>query len=108
MKGYQISQYDIPLSKNGYLLIEYEGQARRIGITRVHLEEGTARLLHFDGYSLIDINRSGTPLMEIVSEQDIRSTDEARLYMPKLREILVLLGGSSRRMEAGSLTCNTN
>jgi len=108
MKGYQISQYDIPLSKNGYLLVEYEGQARRIGITRVHLEEDTARLLHFDGYSLIDINRSGTPLMEIVSEPDIRSPEEARLYMQKLREILVYLGVSSGRMEEGSLRCDAN
>src|SRR6266446_6798186 len=108
MKGYQISQYDVPLSRNGYLTIEYEGQAKRIGITRVHLEEDTARLLHFDGYSLIDINRSGTPLMEIVSEPDMRSPVEARLYMQKLREILVYLGVSSGRMEEGSLRCDAN
>ena len=108
MKGYQISQYDIPLSKNGYLTVDYEGQARRIGITRVHLEEDTARLLHRDGYSLIDINRSGTPLMEIVSEPDMRSPVEARLYMQKLREILIYLGVSSGRMEEGSLRCDAN
>src|SRR5216683_7366323 len=108
MKGYQISQYDIPLSNNGYLLIEHEGQQRRVGITRVHLEEDTARLLHRDGYSLIDINRSGTPLMEIVSEPDMRSPLEARLYMQKLREILVYLGVSSGRMEEGSLRCDAN
>ncbi len=108
MKGYQISQYDIPLSRDGYLTIEYEGQAKRIGITRVHLEEDTARLLHHDGYSLVDINRSGTPLMEIVSEPDIRSSEEARLYMQKLREILVYLGVSSGRMEEGSLRCDAN
>ena len=108
MKGYQISQYDVPLSRDGYLTIEYEGQAKRIGITRVHLEEDTARLLHFDGYSLIDINRSGTPLMEIVSEPDMRSPVEARLYMQKLREILVYLGVSSGRMEEGSLRCDAN
>src|SRR5438045_5581725 len=100
MKGYQISQYDIPLSKDGYLTIEHNGQTRKIGITRVHLEEDTARLLHHDSYSLIDINRSGTPLMEIVSEPDMRSPEEARLYMQKLREILVYLGVSSGRMEA--------
>src|SRR6266700_1465213 len=81
---------------------------RRIGITRVHLEEDTARLLHHDGYSLIDINRSGTPLMEIVSEPDLRSPEEARLYMQKLREILVYLGVSSGRMEEGSLRCDAN
>ena len=108
MKGYQISQYDIPLSKNGYLTIEYDGQTQRIGITRVHLEEDTARLLHHDGYSLIDVNRSGTPLMEIVSEPDMRSPEEARLYMQKLREILVYLGVSSGRMEEGSLRCDAN
>jgi aspartyl-tRNA(Asn)/glutamyl-tRNA(Gln) amidotransferase subunit B len=108
MKGYQISQYDIPLSKNGYLTVEYDGQVKRIGITRVHLEEDTARLLHHEGYSLIDINRSGTPLMEIVSEPDMRSPLEARLYMQKLREILVYLGVSSGRMEEGSLRCDAN
>jgi aspartyl-tRNA(Asn)/glutamyl-tRNA(Gln) amidotransferase subunit B len=108
MKGYQISQYDIPLSRNGYLTIEHHGQQRRIGITRVHLEEDTARLLHRDGYSLIDINRSGTPLMEIVSEPDLRSPEEARLYMQRLREVLVYLGVSSGRMEEGSLRCDAN
>ena len=108
MKGYQISQYDIPLSKDGYLTIEHNGQIRRVGITRVHLEEDTARLLHRDGYSLIDVNRSGTPLMEIVSEPDMRSPLEARLYMQKLREILVYLGVSSGRMEEGSLRCDAN
>src|SRR5947208_12266654 len=108
MKGYQISQYDIPLSKNGYLNIDHNGQIKRIGITRVHLEEDTARLLHHDGYSLVDINRSGTPLMEIVSEPDLRSPEEARLYMQKLREILVYLGVSSGRMEEGSLRCDAN
>jgi aspartyl-tRNA(Asn)/glutamyl-tRNA(Gln) amidotransferase subunit B len=108
MKGYQISQYDIPLSKNGYLMIELDGQTKRIGITRVHLEEDTARLLHHEGYSLVDINRSGTPLMEIVSEPDMRSPLEARLYMQKLREILVYLGVSSGRMEEGSLRCDAN
>ena len=108
MKGYQISQYDIPLSKNGYLTIDHDSQIKRIGITRVHLEEDTARLLHHEGYSLVDINRSGTPLMEIVSEPDMRSPEEARLYMQKLREILVYLGVSSGRMEEGSLRCDAN
>ena len=108
MKGYQISQYDVPLSKDGYLTIDYQGQQKRIGITRVHLEEDTARLLHHQGYSLVDINRAGTPLMEIVSEPDMRSPEEARLYMQKLREILVYLGVSSGRMEEGSLRCDAN
>jgi aspartyl-tRNA(Asn)/glutamyl-tRNA(Gln) amidotransferase subunit B len=108
MKGYQISQYDIPLSKDGFLTIEHDGQTKRIGITRVHLEEDTARLLHHGSYSLIDVNRSGTPLMEIVSEPDMRSPEEARLYMQRLREILVYLGVSSGRMEEGSLRCDAN
>ncbi|MGZ3615556.1 MAG: Asp-tRNA(Asn)/Glu-tRNA(Gln) amidotransferase subunit GatB [Ktedonobacteraceae bacterium] len=108
MKGYQISQYDIPLSQNGFLIIDHRGQMKRISITRVHLEEDTARLLHHEGYSLVDINRSGTPLMEIVSEPDMRSPEEARLYMQKLREILVYLGVSSGRMEEGSLRCDAN
>jgi aspartyl-tRNA(Asn)/glutamyl-tRNA(Gln) amidotransferase subunit B len=108
MKGYQISQYDIPLSRDGYLTVEHDGRTRKIGITRVHLEEDTARLLHHDGYSLVDINRAGTPLMEIVSEPDMRLPEEARLYMQKLREILVYLGVSSGRMEEGSLRCDAN
>ena len=109
MKGYQISQYDVPLSHDGYLTIQQQGgQERRIGIIRVHLEEDTARLTHHDGYSLIDVNRAGTPLMEIVSEPDMRSPEEARLYMQKLREILVYLGVSSGRMEEGSLRCDAN
>src|SRR6266853_2834144 len=108
MKGYQISQYDIPLSKNGYLTIDHDSQIKRIGITRVQLEEDTARILHHDGYSLVDINRSGTPLMEIVGEPDLRTPEEARLYMQKLREILVYLGVSSGRMEEGSLRCDAN
>lgn len=108
MKGYQISQYDIPLSRNGYLTFEHDGQAKKIGITRVHLEEDTARLLHHEGYSLVDVNRAGTPLMEIVSEPDMRDPGEARLYMEKLREILVYLGVSSGRMEEGSLRCDAN
>ncbi|GCE11702.1 Asp-tRNA(Asn)/Glu-tRNA(Gln) amidotransferase subunit GatB [Tengunoibacter tsumagoiensis] len=108
MKGYQISQYDIPLSSDGYVTIELHGQERRIGVTRVHLEEDTARSRHHEGYSLIDVNRAGTPLMEIVSEPDMRSPEEARLYMQKLREILIYLGVSSGRMEEGSLRCDAN
>ncbi len=108
MKGYQISQYDIPLSSDGYLMIDLHGQAKRIGVTRVHLEEDTARSHHHGDYSLIDVNRAGTPLMEIVSEPDMRSPEEARCYMQKLREILVYLGVSSGRMEEGSLRCDAN
>ena len=85
MKGYQISQYDMPFSRNGWLEIEVDGERKRIGITRVHLEEDTARLVHRvdeagEAYSLVDVNRAGVPLMEIVSEPDIRSPEEARQY----------------------------
>ncbi len=112
-KGYQISQYDIPLSRNGYLTIRLKDEEKRIGIHRVHLEEDTGRLLHRDGpdgvpYSLVDLNRAGVPLIEIVSEPDIRSAEEARLYLQKLRTTLVYLGVSSGRMEEGSLRCDAN
>jgi aspartyl-tRNA(Asn)/glutamyl-tRNA(Gln) amidotransferase subunit B len=112
-KGYQISQYDIPLSRNGYLTIRLKDEEKRIGIHRVHLEEDTGRLLHRttpDGrsFSLVDLNRAGVPLIEIVSEPDIRSAEEARLYLQKLRTTLVYLGVSSGRMEEGSLRCDAN
>src|SRR5690349_18153645 len=111
-KGYQISQYDIPLSRNGYLSIQQDGHEKRIGITRVHLEEDTGRNMHLtvggEAYSLVDLNRSGVPLMEIVSEPDMRSPEEARLYVEKLRAILLYLGVSSGRMEEGALRVDAN
>ena len=111
-KGYQISQYDMPLSRDGYLTINLRGEEKRIGITRVHLEEDTGRLAHLtvsgDNYSLVDLNRAGVPLMEIVSEPDMRSPEEARLYMEKLRAILVYLGVSSGKMEEAALRCDAN
>jgi aspartyl-tRNA(Asn)/glutamyl-tRNA(Gln) amidotransferase subunit B len=111
-KGYQISQYDRPLSHDGYLTINLHGAEKRIGITRVHLEEDTGRLAHLndggDSYSLVDLNRAGVPLMEIVSEPDMRSPEEARLYMEKLRSILVYLGVSSGKMEEAALRCDAN
>jgi aspartyl-tRNA(Asn)/glutamyl-tRNA(Gln) amidotransferase subunit B len=111
-KGYQISQYDRPLSEHGYLTIRVEGAERRIGITRVHLEEDTGRHLERaeagGRYSLIDLNRAGVPLMEIVGEPDLRSPLEARLHMEKLHTILVYLGVSSGRMEEGALRCDAN
>ncbi len=111
-KGYQISQYDTPMSHHGYLTITRDGQEKRVGITRVHLEEDTGRLAHItldgDSYSLVDLNRAGVPLMEIVSEPDIRSPEEARLYMEKLRSILLYLGVSSAKMEEAALRCDAN
>ena len=113
MKGYQISQYDAPIGQKGWLEIEIDGQTRRIGITRVHLEEDVAKLLHRSGpggedYSLVDVNRSGVPLMEIVGEPDLRSPEEARQYLIKLRSILQYLGVSTGNMEEGSFRCDAN
>jgi aspartyl-tRNA(Asn)/glutamyl-tRNA(Gln) amidotransferase subunit B len=113
MKGYQISEYDMPLCRNGYLDIEVDGVARRIRVQRVHLEEDTARLLHRmdetgEAYSLLDINRAGMPLMEIVSEPDARSPAEAVAYLMKLRQILRYIGVSDADMEAGNFRCEPN
>ncbi|NLG49619.1 MAG: Asp-tRNA(Asn)/Glu-tRNA(Gln) amidotransferase subunit GatB [Chloroflexi bacterium] len=107
-KGYQISQYDLPFCINGWLEIETDGQTKRIGIRRVHLEEDTAKLIHQSGSSLIDFNRAGVPLMEIVSEADIRSAEEAWRYLVKLRTILRYLGVNSGNMEEGALRCEAN
>ena len=112
-KGYQISQYDLAFCQNGWLTIEVDGEARRIGIERAHLEEDTARLLHRTdaqgrAYSLVDFNRSGTPLMEIVSKPDLRSAAEARAYLHKLHAILLALGINSGNMEEGAFRCDAN
>jgi aspartyl-tRNA(Asn)/glutamyl-tRNA(Gln) amidotransferase subunit B len=113
MKGYQITQWDNPIASLGWLDVEVDDTTRRIGITRVHLEEDTARLQHVvdaaqDRYSLMDVNRAGVPLMEIVGEPDIRSAEEARQYLIKLRAILQYLGVSSADMEKGSFRCDAN
>ena len=113
MKGYQISQYDTPISHDGWLTIEVDGEKRRVGIIRVHLEEDVAKLLHRtsqDGqsYSLVDVNRAGVPLMEIVGGPDLRSPEEARQYLVKLRSILQYLGVSTGNMEEGSFRCDAN
>jgi len=107
-KAYQISMYDLPLSENGWLEIEVDGNSKRIGIERVHLEEDTAKLFHVGGHSLVDFNRSGVPLMEIVSQPDMRSADEAYAYLTKLRQILRYLGVSSGDMEKGAMRCEAN
>ncbi len=112
MKGYQISQYDQPIAKEGWLNIEVDGQSKRVGIIRVHLEEDVAKLFHVnsggESYSLVDVNRSGVPLMEIVSHPDMRSAEEARQYLVKLRTILRYLGVSTGNMEEGSFRCDAN
>lgn len=113
MKGYQISQYDAPFGHHGWLVIDASGKEKKVGITRVHLEEDVAKLLHraLPGkkpYSLVDVNRSGVPLMEIVGEPDLRSPEEARHYLIKLRSILRYLGVSTGNMEEGSFRCDAN
>ncbi len=108
MKGYQISQYDAPIAKGGWLTIDGDGTRKRINITRVHLEEDTAKLWHRGDYSLIDVNRSGVPLMEVVSEPEISSPEEARDYLIRLHNILRYLGVSTANMEEGSFRCDAN
>jgi len=114
MKGYQISQFDLPICSGGWLDVQVGGSTRRLGITRVHMEEDTARLLHRvdastgEGYSLVDVNRSGTPLMEIVSEPDMRTPAEAREYLVRLRQILRYIGVSEANMEEGNFRCDAN
>jgi aspartyl-tRNA(Asn)/glutamyl-tRNA(Gln) amidotransferase subunit B len=111
-KGYQISQYDLPLCKGGWIDVEVEGETKRIGITRVHLEEDTGRSMHrsngTEEYSLVDFNRSGTPLMEIVTEPDIRSGKEAKAYVIKLQQVLRYLGASNADLEKGNMRCEPN
>ncbi|MBX6341123.1 MAG: Asp-tRNA(Asn)/Glu-tRNA(Gln) amidotransferase subunit GatB [Thermomicrobiaceae bacterium] len=112
MKGYQISQYDLPLCVDGQLEFEVDGHTRRVGIRRVHLEEDTARLIHRtangQSYSLVDVNRSGVPLIEIVSDPDLRSPEEARVYLMALRQILRYIGVSTANMEEGAFRCDAN
>src|SRR5215472_3994037 len=108
VKGYQISQYDLPLVKGGWVEIAVEGETRRIKLERVHLEEDTGKLTHVAGGSLVDFNRAGMPLMEMVSQPDLRTPAEARAYLQKLRAILRTLGVSGADMEKGQLRCDVN
>jgi len=113
MKGYQISQYNAPFGHGGWLTIEVNGEKKKAGITRVHLEEDVAKLVHHtspggESYSLVDVNRSGVPLMEIVGEPDLHSPEEARQYLIRLRSILQYLGVSTGNMEEGSFRCDAN
>jgi aspartyl-tRNA(Asn)/glutamyl-tRNA(Gln) amidotransferase subunit B len=107
-KGYQISQYELPLCREGWLEITTEAGSRRIGITRAHLEEDTGKLLHAGDHSLVDLNRAGVPLLEIVTEPDMRSPEEARAYLVKLQTILRYLGVSTADMEKGAMRCEAN
>lgn len=109
-KAYQISQYDKPIGEYGWVEIEVNGEKKRIGITRLHLEEDAGKLTHVNGgyASLVDFNRVGTPLIEIVSEPDIRSPEEARAYLEKLKAIMQYCDVSDVKMEEGSLRCDAN
>ncbi|MBQ8850076.1 MAG: Asp-tRNA(Asn)/Glu-tRNA(Gln) amidotransferase subunit GatB [Clostridia bacterium] len=109
-KAYQTSQYDLPVCKNGYLDIETDGKAKRIGITRIHIEEDAGKLIHdrVSGASLVDYNRCGVPLIEIVTEPDMRSPEEARAFLEKVKSILEYTGVSDCKMQEGSLRCDVN
>ncbi|HEY8425650.1 MAG TPA: Asp-tRNA(Asn)/Glu-tRNA(Gln) amidotransferase subunit GatB [Limnochordales bacterium] len=113
-KAYQISQYDRPLCADGWLDVEVDGQTRRVGIIRVHLEEETGKLVHSTAtivgsrYSLVDYNRCGVPLIEIVTRPDMRTPEEARLFLEELRRVMLYLGISDVKMEEGSLRCDAN
>ena len=114
MKGYQISQYDLPICIGGYIEINVDGVAKRVGIERVHMEEDVAKLFHRtdpatgEAYSLLDVNRSGVPLMEMVGRPDLRSAEEARQYLMSYRSILQYLRVSTGSMEEGSFRCDAN
>ncbi|WP_087974681.1 Asp-tRNA(Asn)/Glu-tRNA(Gln) amidotransferase subunit GatB [Oceanobacillus rekensis] len=108
-KAYQISQFDQPIGENGWIEIEVNGKKKRIGITRLHMEEDAGKLTHGeDGHSYVDFNRQGTPLIEIVSEPDMRSPEEAYAYLEKIKNIIQYTGVSDVKMQEGSLRCDAN
>lgn len=109
-KAYQTSQYDLPICREGYLDIEVGGERKRIGITRIHIEEDAGKLIHdaAHGVSLVDYNRCGVPLIEIVTEPDMRSPEEARAFLEKVKAILEYTGVSDCKMQEGSLRCDVN
>ncbi len=113
-KNFQTSQYDLPIAVNGHLDIEVNGETKRIGITRIHMEEDAGKLVHSGAtinssdYALVDYNRTGVPLLEIVSEPDLRSPEEAKAYLEKVKAILEYLDVSDCKMEEGSLRCDAN
>src|SRR6185437_3100997 len=112
-KGYQISQYDQPLAEHGYVDINTEAGRKRIGVTRVHMEDDAGKSIHdgfrdSDQYTYVDLNRSGTPLIEIVSEPDMRSPDEAYAYLTDVKQVMQYIGVSDCDMEKGQLRCDAN
>jgi aspartyl-tRNA(Asn)/glutamyl-tRNA(Gln) amidotransferase subunit B len=112
-KGYQISQYDQPVAEHGWVDIEVKGERKRIGVTRVHMEDDAGKSIHdgfkdSDRYTYVDLNRSGTPLIEIVSEPDIRSSDEAYAYLTEIKQVLQYVQVSTCDMEKGHLRCDAN
>ena len=112
-KGYQISQYDQPLAEHGWVDIAIDGVERRIGVTRVHLEDDAGKSLHegfrdSDRYTYVDLNRCGTPLIEIVTEPDLRSSDEAYAFLTELKQVLQYVEVSTCDMEKGHLRCDAN
>lgn len=109
-KAYQISQFDIPLCEKGYVDVLVDGKEKRIGVTRIHIEEDAGKLLHNDNFagSLVDFNRCGVPLIEIVSEPDMRSAQEAKVYLETIRSILQYLDISDCKMQEGSIRCDVN
>ena len=109
-KGYQISQYELPIAVDGHVEIDIDGTTRRIGLTRIHMEEDTGKLVHDENrpLSYVDLNRAGTPLMEIVSEPDLRSAREAGAYLKVLRTIIRWIDVGDGNMEEGSFRCDAN
>src|SRR3974390_1422101 len=112
-KGYQISQYDQPLAEHGYVDIEVGGVHKRIGVTRVHMEDDAGKSIHdgfkdSDRYTYVDLNRCGTPLIEIVSEPDLRSSDEAHAYLTQVKQMLQYVEVSTCDMEKGHLRADAN
>ena len=107
-KGYQISQYELPQAINGWLEIDTPAGPKRIGITRAHLEEDTGKLVHENGVSLVDYNRAGVPLLEIVSEPDMRSIEEVNEYLTRLRQLLIYIGASTGDLEKGAMRMEAN
>src|SRR5579871_10221 len=112
-KGYQISQYDQPLAEHGWLEVPADGVTKRIGVTRIHLEDDAGKSIHdgfkdSDRYTYVDLNRSGTPLIEIVSEPDMRSSEEVYQYLTELKQVMQYVGVSECDMEKGQLRCDAN